>query len=99
MSFHPRNQNNIIQFPKATNKEVVDQDKKTALAVAGISQNMMDPTWDIAQVPNTELATLSQFGEVIEFTPIVARRLIANLATEVAKRRLDALNPYGDELI
>ena len=24
--------------------------------------------------------------------------LIANLATEVAKRRLDALNPYGDEL-
>ena len=33
MSFHPRNQNNIIQFPKATNKEVADQDKKTALSV------------------------------------------------------------------
>ena len=98
MSFHPRNQNNIIQFPKATNKEVADQDKKTALAVAAISQNMMDSTWDIADIPNPELTTLSQFGEVIEFSPIVARRLIANLATELSKRRLDALNPYGDEL-
>ena len=99
MSFHPRNQNNIIQFPKATNKEVADQDKKTALSVLTISQNMKDPTWDVAHVPDQELTMLSNFGEVLEFEPIVARRLIANLATELAKRRLDALNPYGDELI
>ena len=96
MSFHPRNQNNIIQFPKATNKEVANQ---KALYVFRISKTMMDPTWDVSQVPDKELTMLSNFGEVLEFEPIVARRLIANLATEVAKRRLDALNPYGDELI
>ena len=96
MSFHPRNQNNIIQFPKANNKEVANQ---KALYVFRISKTMMDPTWDVAQVPDKELTMLSNFGEVLEFEPIVARRLIANLATEVAKRRLDALNPYGDELI
>ena len=96
MSFHPRNQNNIIQFPKATNKEVADQDKKTALSVLTISQNMNDKTWDVAQVPDQELTMLSNFGEVLEFEPIVARRLIANLATELKKLKLETINPWNE---
>ena len=98
MSFKLRNQNNIIKFPGVNSKAVDDQDKKTDSTVLDISKKMNEPTWDVQPMHETELSVLAQFGECLEFKPIVARRLIANLATELAKQRLDALNPYGDIL-
>mgnify|MGYP003153119141 CR=1 FL=1 len=96
MSFYKRFQKNILQFPKAKNKEALDQDQKTTMAVLTIEKQMTEDSWDVQYCPDYILNILAQFGEVIEFKPIVARRLIANLATELAKKRLEATNPYGD---
>ena len=96
MSFYKRFQKNILQFPKAKNKEALDQDQKTTMALITIEKQMTEDSWDVQVCPDHVLSILTQFGEVIELKPIVARRLIANLATELAKRRLNETNPYGD---
>ena len=98
MSFNPRNQNNIIKFPGVNSKAVEDQDKKTDLTVLDISKKMNEPTWDVQEMNDIELSVLAQFGECLEFTPIVASRLIANLATEFKKLKLEAINPWNELL-
>jgi len=98
MSYKPRNQNNIIKFPGVNSKAVEDQDKNTDSTVLEISKKMTESTWDIQPMHDLELSVLAQFGECLEFKPIVARRLIANLSTELKKERLINLNPYGDIL-
>ena len=98
MSFKPRNQNNIIKFPGVNSKAVEDQDKKTDSTVLDISKKMNEPTWDVQPMHETELSVLAQFGECLEFKPIVARRLIANLATELKKLKLEAINPWNELL-
>ena len=52
--------------------------------------------WDITVVPDHIIYTLSTCGEVLELKPIVARRLIANLATVVMKLRDQIANPFGE---
>jgi len=47
-------------------------------------------------IPDHVLYTLSTFGEVLELEPIVARRLVANLATELGKKRIEITDPFGD---
>ena len=98
MSFKPRNQNNIIKFPGVNSKAVDDQDKKTDSTVLDISKKMNEPTWDVQPMHETELSVLAQFGECLEFKPIVARRLIANLATELKKLKLEIINPWNELL-
>ena len=61
-----------------------------------IEKNMTEDSWDVQHCPDYILNILAQFGEVIELKPIVARRLVANLATELVKRRLEATDPFGD---
>ena len=99
MSFFKRFQNNIIKFPnekRLENEKALDQDKKTRAAVLTIEKQMTEDNWDIQHCPDHILTILAQFGEVIELKPIVARRLIANLATDLSKSRLETDNPYGE---
>ena len=98
MSFKQRNQINIIKFPGVNSKAVDDQDKKTDSTVLDISKKMNEPTWDVQPMHETELSVLAQFGECLEFEPIVARRLIANLATELKKLKLEIINPWNELL-
>ena len=98
MSFYPRHQNNIINFPKnkKPNLKAESVDKVIAKDLICIHENMKDKNWDISIVPNHILYSLSTYGEVLEIEPIVARRLIANLSTVVMKLRDQAANPFGD---
>ena len=98
MSFYPRHQNNIINFPKnkKPNLKAETVDKVIAKDLICINENMKSDKWDITVVPDHIVYTLSTYGEVLELEPIVARRLIANLATDLSKRRLETDNPYGE---
>ena len=49
---------------------------------------MNEPIWEFAPIGDHNLELLAQFGEGITFRPKTAQRLIANLATELAKYRL-----------
>ena len=49
---------------------------------------MNEPIWEFAPIGDHNLELLAQFGEGIAFRPKTAQRLIANLATELAKYRL-----------
>ena len=49
---------------------------------------MNEPIWEFAPIGDHNLDLLAQFGEGITFRPKTAQRLIANLATELAKYRL-----------
>ena len=98
MSFYPRNQNNIINFPKnkKPNFKAEAKDKIIAECLVNINENMNTNKWDITVVPDHILYTLSTCGEVLELKPIVARRLVANLATELGKKRIEITDPFGD---
>ena len=96
MPYKKRNQDNVIKFPGTENKEVEEQDNKTAKTVYDITIKLKEPVWDIQHIHDAELGILSQFGEVLEFEPIVARRLIANLATELKKLKLETINPWNE---
>ena len=98
MSFYPRNQNNIINFPKnkKPNLKAEAVDKVIAKDLICIHENMKSDKWDIAVVPDHIIYTLSTCGEVLELEPIVARRLIANLSTVVMKLRDQIANPFGE---
>ena len=98
MSFYPRNQNNIINFPKnkKPNLKAEAKDKVIAQDLVCINENMKSDKWDISVIPNHILYTLSQYGEVLELEPIVARRLIANLSTVVMKLHDQLANPLGE---
>ena len=98
MSFYPRHQNNIINFPKnkKPNLKAEAKDKVIADCLVNINENMNTDKWDITVVPDHILYTLSTCGEVLELKPIVARRLIANLSTVVLKLRDQIANPFGE---
>ena len=98
MSFYPRNHNNVINFPKnkKPNLQAEAKDKIIAECLVNINENMNTDKWDITVVPDHILYTLSTCGEVLELKPIVARRLIANLATVVMKLRDQIANPFGE---
>ena len=98
MSFYPRHQNNIINFPKnkKPNLKAEAKDKVIAECLVNINENMNTDKWDITVVPDYIIYTLSTCGEVLELKPIVARRLIANLSTVVMKLRDELANPLGD---
>jgi len=67
-------------------------------AILTVEKQMTENSWDIQSCPDHILSTLAQCGEIIEFMPMVARRLIANLTTELKKLRLEITNPFGEEL-
>ena len=98
MSFYPRHQNNIINFPKnkKPNLKAETVDKVIAQDLVCINENMKSDKWDITVVPNHIVYTLSTYGEVLELEPIVARRLIANLSTVIMKLSDELANPLGD---
>ena len=100
MSFYPRHQNNIINFPKnkKPNLKAETVDKVIAKDLICINENMKSDKWDITVVPENIVYTLSTYGEVLELEPIVARRLIANLSTVIMKLRDQLANPFGEEL-
>jgi len=87
MSFEKRNQNNIIQFPNKENPQVLDQHKQIAAVTISISEKMNNPKiWDICLFTQAELTVLANFGKTIEFSPIVTKRLVANLSNHILKR-------------
>ena len=53
-----------------------------------IEKIMNEPIWEFAPIGDHNLELLAQFGEGITFKPLTAQRLVANLATELAKYRL-----------
>ena len=98
MSFYPRHQNNIINFPKnkKPNLKAETVDKVIAKDLVCINENMKSDKWDITVVPNHIVYTLSTYGEVLELEPIVARRLIANLSTVIMKLHDQLASPLGE---
>jgi len=98
MSFYPRHQNNIINFPKnkKPNLKAETVDKVIARDLVCIQENMKSDQWDVSVIPDHIIYTLSTYGEVLELEPIVARRLIANLSTKVMKLSDELANPLGD---
>ena len=94
MSFKKRNQNNVVQFPGKENLQLIEQKKEMAGLVVLLEKIMDGPMWDIQPFHHHHLELLSNFGEGITFTPRTSQRLIANLSTEVLKRRQVEEEPY-----
>jgi len=95
---HPeRNQNNVIEFPKAENKEFRDQKKDLVGLVLTIEKLMNTTGWHIAPITAKAIEHLAQFGETISFSPKTSQRLIACLCSELVQYRLDNKDePYNE---
>ena len=83
-----RKQNNVIQFPTAENPKLRKQKDDLVALTLTIEKIMNEPIWEFAPIGDHNLELLAQFGEGLSFKPLTAQRLIANLATELAKYRL-----------
>ena len=88
-----RKQNNVIQFPKAENPELKKQKNDLVALTLTIEKIMNQKVWEFAPISDHNMELLGQFGEGLTFTPLTAQRLIANLATELNKYRLQEEDP------
>ena len=88
-----RKQNNVIQFPKAENPKLKKQKNDLVALTLTIEKIMNQKVWEFAPISDHNMELLAQFGEGITFTPLTAQRLIANLATELNKYRLQEEDP------
>ena len=88
-----RNQNNVVQFPTTENKEFKDQKRDLVGLTLKMEKLMNEKIWDVAPISAYDIELLGQFGEGLTFTPLTAQRLIANLATELNKYRLQEEDP------
>ncbi len=84
-----RKQNNVIQFPTAENPELKKQKNDLVALTLTIEKIMKQPMWEFAPISAHNMELLAQFGEGLTFTPQTAQRLIANLATELVRYRLE----------
>ena len=82
-----RKQNNVIQFPTAENPQLRKQKNDLVALTLTMEKIMNEPIWEFAPIGDHNLELLAQFGEGLTFKSLTAQRLIANLATELAKYR------------
>ena len=79
---------NIIKFPGSDNKAVDEQTKEFARLIASISMKMSKSDWDQHPITHKELSLLSNHGEAIELSPLIAARLNSVLATSLIRNSL-----------
>jgi lysophospholipid acyltransferase (LPLAT)-like uncharacterized protein len=86
----------VILFPnpKGANVAALHQRKLIIETAGNLSFKMSQRSWDKMTINDPELQVLSEFGETISFAPEVASRLIASLATNILRNRLDLHEEY-----
>ena len=80
--------NNILTFPGTKNPKVDEQQKEFARILMSIQMKMKKDDWHVHPITETELSLLSNHGEAIELTHIVASRLISVLAQSLIRNSL-----------
>jgi hypothetical protein len=68
MTFYPRNQNNVIKFPKneKPNPKSEAVNKIIAENLVFINENINSKNWDVVVIPDHVLYALFNCGEVLE---------------------------------
>lgn len=84
---------NIIKFPGSKNKIVDEQTKEFARLIASISMKMSKSDWEQHPITHKELSLLTNHGEAIELSPLIAARLNSVLATSLIR------NSFMEDLI
>ena len=74
---------NIIKFPGSDNKAVDEQTKEFAKLLVSIAAKLNKPNWEQQIISHKELLLLSNHGEAIELSPLIAARLNSSLATSL----------------
>jgi hypothetical protein len=91
-----KNFDNVILFPGVENKQV--QEIETRLSGTQIKMNtiMMLNDYDRHPIDDRDLMDLAEYGDVMSFASLAARRLISCLAAEVLKQRqiIDEIEEY-----
>lgn len=87
MSWKSRNQNNVVMFPNAENRQLLEQKKRIAEIMVSIDKKMNEPFWDMLLFDDLELQAMANFGETLKFTERTASRIAAVLSTFVLKQR------------
>jgi len=85
MNCEKNSQSNIIKFPGASNPRVDEQQKEFARLIKSVSIKMSKNDWHVHILSNKELLVLSNHGEAIELSPLIAARLNSSLATSLIK--------------
>jgi len=83
-----RHHNNIVKFPGVQNRQVLDQEKVILDVTKTISAKMEMDNWHLMEIYDHELSVLTNYGEAIQFPPVIAGRLISVLATNIKTKSL-----------
>ena len=83
MNCEKNSQSNIIKFPGTNNPKVDEQQKEFAKLIGDLSNKMSRYDWHVHILSKKELLILSNHGEAIELSPLIAARLNSSLATSL----------------
>ena len=83
-----RHHNNIVQFPGVQNRHVLEQEKVILGVTKTIFAKMEMDNWHLMEIYDHELSVLTNYGEAIQFPPVIAGRLISVLATNIKTKSL-----------
>ena len=83
-----RHHNNIVKFPGVQNLQVLEQEKAVKDVMCSITVKMEMDNWHLAEIYEHELSILTNYGEAIQFPPVIAGRLISVLATNIKTKSL-----------
>lgn len=82
-----KNFNNVIVFPGVENKKVQEIEHQLSTTQNRINTIMMLNDYEQHPIDDKELMDLAEYGDVMSFASLAARRLISCLAAEVIKQR------------
>lgn len=91
-----KNFNNVILFPGVENKKVQEIEYQLSATQNKINTIMMLNDYEQHPIDDKELMDLAEYGDVMSFASLAARRLISCLAAEVIKQRqiIDEIEEY-----
>ena len=82
-----KNFNNVIVFPGTENKQVQEIEHQLSVTQNRMNTIMILNDYDKHPIDDKELMDLAEYGDVMSFASLAARRLISCLAAEVIKQR------------
>ena len=91
-----KNFDNVIIFPGAENKQVQELEQNLLRTQIRMNTIMLLNDYGRQPIDDRDLMDLAEYGDVMSFASLAARRLISCLAAEVLKQRqiIDEMEEY-----
>ncbi len=79
--------NNVIPFP--VDRSIATLEVRKSVTEAVLNYTLSNNEWDTYEFVSEDIVDLAMFGEVMNFSEIVNKRLISKLAEKISKLEIE----------